>query len=240
MKKVICIFGAALALLFSGTAIAQQAAPATDGAGITRLVIAKRQIAFGGASFGGAGQYEILIGTAYGELDPRAPGNTGIVNVHRAPLNARGHVEYSVDIMILKPVDVKKGNGRLLYDFVNRGKNTALVHLNESGDTFAANDSGNGFLMNRGYTVAWSGWQTDLPSNSPLLKANLPIAMENRKPVVGMSREEFTDVPAGPVFTQTLTYPALLDTTGTTLSVREREADPRKPLPSSSWHFLDD
>ena len=207
------------ALCLSGLAIAQQSAPAT-GLGVTRLVIAKRQIAYGGASFGSAGQYEILSGTAYGELDPRAPGNMGIVNVNRALLNARGHVEYSVDILILKPVDVKKGNGRLLYDFVNRGKNTALNHLDESGDTFAANDSGNGFLMNRGYTVAWSGWQADAPNTPPLLKANVPIAMENGKPVVGMSREEFTDVPAGPVFTQTLTYPALLDTTGTTLTVR--------------------
>jgi hypothetical protein len=239
MEKVIRLLGVGLALFLSGFAIAQQNAP-VSGLGITRLVIAKRQIAFGGASFGNAGPYEILTGTAYGELDPRAPGNTGIVNVNRATLNAKNHVEYSVDFMILKPVDVNKGNGRLLFDFVNRGRNTALARLNESGDTFGANDTGNGFLMNRGYTVAWSGWQADAPNTVPLLKANVPIAMENGKPVVGMSREEFTDIPAGPVFTQTLTYPVLLDTTRTTLTVREREADPRKPLPASSWHFIDE
>ena len=225
--------------LFLGvSAGAQQNVPAT-GSGITRLMIAKRQVAFGGASFGSAGPYEIVAGTAYGELDPAAPGNAGIVNVNRAPLNARGHIEYSVDFMILKPVDAKKSNGRLVYDFVNRGRNTVL-RLNESGDSFAANDTGNGFLMSRGYTIAWSGWQADLPANAPLLKAYLPFASEKGKPVVGMSREEFTDVPAGPVFTQALDYPALLDTTGTTLTVREREADPRKPLPASSWHFIDE
>jgi hypothetical protein len=239
MKKIICVLGVEIALFLCGSAIAQQSAPVT-GLGVTRLVIAKRQIAFGGASFGSAGPYEILTGTAYGEIDPRAPSNVSIVNASRAPLNAKGHVEYSVEVMILKPVDVKRGNGRLLYDFVNRGRNTALAHLNESGDTFGANDSGNGFLMNRGYTVAWSGWQADAPNTPPLLKANVPIAMENGKPVKGMSREEFTDVPAGPVFSQTLTYPALLDTTGTTLTVREREADPRKPLPATSWHFIDE
>jgi hypothetical protein len=239
MKNIVGVLGVGIAMFLGGSAIAQQNAPAT-GLGITRLVIAKRQLAYGGASFGSAGPYELLTGTALGELDPNAPGNTGIVNVSRAPLNARGHVEYSVDIMILKPVDEKKGNGRLLYDFVNRGRNTALARLNESGDTFAANDSGNCFLMNRGYTVAWSGWQADTPNNPPLVKATVPIAMENGKPVVGVSREEFTDVPAGPVFTQTLTYPVLLDTTGTTLTVREHEADPRKPLSASSWHFLDE
>jgi len=238
MKKIIRVLGVAFALLFAGSAIAQQSAPASP-RGITRLVITKRQIAYGGASFGSAGPYEIVGGTAYGELDPGAPGNAGIVNVNRARLNAQGRLEYSVDFLILKPVDAKKGNGRLLYDFVNRGKNTALSHMNDSGDTFAAKDSGNGFLMNRGYTVAWSGWQADL-TNPALLKASVPIVMQNGKPAVGLSREEFTDVPAGPVFTETLVYPALLDTTGTTLTVREREADPRKPLPASSWHFIDE
>ncbi|HEV2520961.1 MAG TPA: alpha/beta hydrolase domain-containing protein [Candidatus Acidoferrales bacterium] len=239
MKKMICVFGMGLALFLGSSATGQQSAP-TAGLGITRVVISKRQIAYGGTSFGSAGQYEVLAGTAYGELDPRAPSNAEIVNVNRAPLNARGHAEYSVDFMILKPADAKKGNGRLIYDFVNRGRNTALSHLNESGDTFAANDAGNGFLMNHGYTVAWSGWQADLPAKSPLLRANVPTVIEKGKPMTGMSREEFTDVPPGPVFTQTLTYPALLDTTGTTLTVREREADPRKPLPASSWHFIDE
>jgi hypothetical protein len=202
-------------------------------------VIAKRQVAYGGASFGSAGPYEILTGTAYGELDPRAPSNAGILDLNRTPLNANGRVEYSMDFMILKPLDAKKGNGKLIYDFVNRGRNT-ILRLDESSDTFTTNDSGNGFLMNRGYTVAWSGWQADAPGTPGFLRAYVPIVMEKGKPAIGMSREEFTDFPAGPVFTQTLDYPALLDTTGTTLTVREHEADPRKPLPPTSWHFIDE
>jgi hypothetical protein len=238
MKKTIRVFGLGLALFISGSAIAQQSAPDT-GLGITRLVITKRQIAYGGASFGVAGPYEILAGTAYGELDLGAPGNKVIVNLNRAPLNAKGHVEYSVDFMVLKPVDAKKGNGRLIYDFVNRGRNT-ILRLDESGDSFTASDAGNGFLMSRGYTIAWSGWQMDAPGTSGFLRAYVPIVTVKGKPVTGMSREEFTDVPAGPVFTQTLDYPALLDSTGTTLTVREHEADPRKPLPASTWHFIDE
>src|SRR5580704_452438 len=105
MKNIVGVLGVGIAMFLGGSAIAQQNAPAT-GLGITRLVIAKRQLAYGGAAFGSAGPYELLTGTAFGELDPNAP-NTGIVNVSRAPLNARGHVEYSVDIMILKPVDEK-------------------------------------------------------------------------------------------------------------------------------------
>jgi hypothetical protein len=238
MKKILGVLGVGFALFLSGSACAQQSGPAT-GLGITRVVIVKRQIAYGGASFGSAGPYEILAGTAFGELDPHAPANMGIVNVNRAPRNSKGHVEYSADFMILKPVDPKKGNGRLIYDFVNRGRNT-ILRLDESGDSFTPSDAGNGFLMSHGYTVAWSGWQMDAPATAGFLRAYVPIAMENGKPTKGMSREEFTDVPAGPVFTQTLDYPALLDSTGTTLTVREHEADPRKPLPATSWHFIDE
>jgi hypothetical protein len=238
MKKLGRVLGLGIALFVSGSAIAQRSVPAA-GPGITRLVITKRQVVYGGASFGTARAYEILAGTAYGELDPGAPGNKVIVNLNRAPLKANGRVEYSVDFLILKPVDAKKGNGRLIYDFVNRGRNT-ILRLDESGDSFASGDSGNGFLLNRGYTVAWSGWQMDAPGAPGFLRAYVPVAMANGKPLTGMSREEFTDVPAGPVFTQTLDYPALLDTTGTTLTVREHEADPRKPLPASSWHFIDE
>lgn len=161
MKKVIRILGVGLALILGGQAFGQQTSPVA-GLGITRIVITRRQAAFGGASFGAAGPYEILTGTAYGELDPHAPANAGIVNVNRAPLNGKGHIEYSVDFMVLKPVDASKGSGRLIYDFVNRGRNT-ILRLDESGDSFTAGDAGNGFLLKHGYTLAWSGWQMDAP-----------------------------------------------------------------------------
>src|SRR5690242_1290566 len=104
MKNTILAAGLGIALLFSGSVVAQQNTGGT-GLGITRLVITKRQIAFGGASFGSAGPYEVLGGTAYGELDSRAPTNTGIVNLSHAPRNSRDHVEYSMEFLILKPVD---------------------------------------------------------------------------------------------------------------------------------------
>ncbi len=48
---------------------------------ITKIVIADRHPAFGGASFGSAGPYEMVTGTAYGELDPKAALNSGIINL---------------------------------------------------------------------------------------------------------------------------------------------------------------
>ena len=55
-----------------------------------------------------------VVGRFHGELDPAHPLNAGIVDLDKAPRNARGLVEYSADFFILKPVDLAKGNGALL------------------------------------------------------------------------------------------------------------------------------
>ena len=78
---------------------------------ITRIVIQTRTSpAFGGASFGNVGQYEQLDGVAYGEVDPKDPLNAVITDIELAPRNSRGNVEYSMDISILKPIDMNRGN----------------------------------------------------------------------------------------------------------------------------------
>ncbi len=71
MKKTVRLLVFGLTLILIGSAGGQEPSPNAP-VGITRLVIAQRQIVFGGATFGAAGQYELLTGTAYGELDPRA------------------------------------------------------------------------------------------------------------------------------------------------------------------------
>jgi len=43
-----------------------------------------------GASFGGAGPYVLIRAIAHGEIDPRAPANTGIALLSQAPRNAAG------------------------------------------------------------------------------------------------------------------------------------------------------
>src|ERR1035438_6578447 len=73
---------------------------------VTRVVIEQREPpAYKGQAFGKAGQYEILSGRFYGELDPRDPHNAIITDIQLAPRNARGMVEYSATFAILNPVD---------------------------------------------------------------------------------------------------------------------------------------
>ena len=90
--------------------------------------------AFGGTIFGEVGAYQLLRGTAYGEVDPNDPRNAVITDIKLAPTNPNGMVEYSMDISILMPTDLSKGNHRTLLDFNNRGQ-LRLGRLNEAAPT---------------------------------------------------------------------------------------------------------
>ena len=87
-------------------------------------ITAKESPTFGGYSWPGVGQYEKIVGKAFGELDPNDPKNSIIVDLALAPRNAAGRVEYSFDFYILKPIDPTKGNHKMLYEPPNRGRKT--------------------------------------------------------------------------------------------------------------------
>src|SRR5215470_7678674 len=139
------------------------AASAAD-ARITKLKIVEKQSpTFGGYAFPGVGQYEKLVGKAYGELDPNDPKNAAIVDLKLAPRNARGKVEYAFDFYILKPMDLSKGNHKVMYEPPNRGRKTHVALNrgaggNDPGSVTDPKVLGNTFLPPRGYTMVWSGW----------------------------------------------------------------------------------
>src|SRR5258706_11268020 len=111
------------------TALAMALAMAPDAqAKVTRIVIEKKTSpAFNGANFGAAGQYETLVGKAYGELDPKDPHNTIITDIQLAPKNARGMVEYTATFQIVKPVDMAKASHLMWHDVPNRGGRLTIV-----------------------------------------------------------------------------------------------------------------
>jgi hypothetical protein len=114
---------------------------------------------FGGLSFGAVGEYEKLRGTAYGEIDPADPRNAVITDIELAP-QIGGKVQYSMDILILKPINLSNGNHRLFFDFNNRGQ-MRLGRLNDvalTNNPTTATHAGTGFIMNLGYTIVSNGW----------------------------------------------------------------------------------
>jgi hypothetical protein len=218
------------------------------GGGVKRIEIAERETpVFGGAEFGAVGAYERLHGTVFGELDPTHRLNAGIVNLDRAARNARGNIEYQSDFRILKPLDLDRGNGCLVYDVPNRGNQPIMPRLNGAPDGGHPQHAGNGFLMCRGFTLVWSGWQGDVPPGADRLPARFPTIPR----VTGMVREEFIAEATGLLgdsnihelseqrFVGTLVYP-VADPASATLTVREREADPRVTPPGLAWRLVDD
>lgn len=204
-----------------------------------------------GRTFGKCGPYERLKGVARGELDPLAPQNSAIVDLEKAPRNARGLVEYEVDIDILRPVDPARGNGVLFYEVTNRGNKilARLLHGVLSQNPVDLNDpktvahAGNGFLFERGATLVWAGWDPTVGSRDATLTVRFPLALEDGKPMVRRIREEFQVGKRIPETFKTiaLTYPAAsLDKGRARLMMRDREGDPRVEIPRDAWAFVDD
>src|SRR5450631_837063 len=71
------------------------------------------------------GQFETLNGRFYGELDPKDSHNAIITDLGAAPRNAHGMVEYSATFSMVKPADMSKASGVLLYSVTNRGNGVA-------------------------------------------------------------------------------------------------------------------
>jgi hypothetical protein len=158
-----------------------------------------------------------------------------------------------MDISILKPIDLAKGNHVLLYDVVNRGSKLATRFFNVG--TTVANPAGDGFLEKEGFTVIWSGWQADLiPSPATgRIAITAPVAhTKEGGTLTGLVRSEITSVPSArqltslvqtsPLFggftTDSRGYrPVSPDTTKATLTQRVHSLDPREPVPANQWAF---
>ena len=227
---------------FQGVGEAQESEPPPLAQSrVTRLDITSREAAFGGRSFGAVGAYEILLGTATAVADPGDPLNAGIADLENAPRNSDGLVEYTFEVDILKPVDITLGNGVLVYEVNNRGRNIVFGYFHEAGRGYAAGNAGSAFLMNQGYTYVSSGWLHGAPGAGdprPVL-ATFPLATDDGRTITGASMEEWQN-PDSAAFGR-LTYPAAtLDESAATLTHRQLQDDPRQTVPADAWRYVDD
>ena len=236
-------------------------APRLAEARIVRIEVARTESAFGGASFGSIGPYERVVGRAYGEVDPAAPGNAVIQDIELAPRNARGMVEYSTDIDIMRPADPRRGNGVLLFNILNRGNKGAMPLFNADvplglAGTNGLQNPGDGWLQRQGYTVIWFGWQADVLPGDGRMTFRAPVARDpDGSAVMGVVRTElavqgapattlnlgsgwFTSMThAGAPTVSTDNQARLADDFSPTLTVRASESAPRVAIPNSEWRF---
>jgi Alpha/beta hydrolase domain len=223
---------------------------------VVRFVVEQTRSFADGMSFGDVGPYQRLDGTAYMEVDPRDPLNAVIVDLDKAPRNAKGLVEFSAPFFILKPTDLSRGNHKLFYEINNRGNKQTLGYFNYVpagiNDPITVADAGDGFLMRLGYTIVDAGWQGDVANlpGSNVLFPNLPIAAQpDESPITTAVRIEYSDrtIPTNGTFTLPLegspsfrSYPTSdTNTAHSILTVRDEVSDqgPMTPIGSDQWAF---
>ena len=152
-----------------------------------------------GESFGAAGPAERLTGTAFFEVDPADKHNAVVFDLDKAPRNARGQVEFSADMMILKPIDLAKSSRTLFFEVNNRGRKITFQRMQDAASDanmnapLAPHDFGNGFLLKRGYILAWVGWGADVAPGDNRMTVRFPIAQENGQPITERILTEFGD-----------------------------------------------
>ncbi len=209
-------------------------APVGADAKVTRLEVQSTAPAYDGRSFGEAGAYERIDAVAHFSVDPASERAAGIVDIDQAAVGEAGEVEFSAEVVILRPVG--RGSGTLFYEVPNRGRNLSfpLLNLSAGSGAFTVEDPGDGFLMEQGHTLVWGGWQTGLADD--LLTMSLPVL----EGVTGPSREEFIFDDAETVSTGALSYPAAdLDPSQATLTVRETPDAPRRTPEGLSFRYVD-
>jgi len=219
---------------------------------VTQMSLGAPTFPYGNATFGNVGQYEQLDGFAKGEIDPKDPRNAVIQDIELAPRNARGMVEYSTQVSILRPVNMSRGNRTMLFEIVNRGNKLDPGFYNVGA---TATNPGDGFLENQGFTLVWAGWQADLSPSPSLVTMSAPILRQsNGSPITGPVRSEFVlnrlpEPTATTTSTQsilagsssnTLGYPTVtLNNWRDTLTMRVHQDDPRVAIPNDEWAYAD-
>ena len=227
---------------------------------VTTLTITNTQPAFGGATFGSVGTYEVITGTFTDEVDPDDPHNAVIVDIDHGPKSANGTVSFTADFQIIRPTNLANSAHRVIYDLPNRGNAGALGTLNGGSPVNTAGNAamgvlpssggaGTGFLMNMGWTIVEVGWDISAPQTGNGFKIMPPVVKHrDGSSITGPALEELDldlvvppgSPPATAPTTLPLTYPAASgDQSQASLTVRENYGDTPIPIPSSGWAYTD-
>ncbi len=212
---------------------------------VVSVQVDTREPVLDGKPFGVVGAYERISGTVRFAADPQNPANKIVTDIALAPRNSDGEVEYSSEFFLLRPMDVRRGNGALLYEVSNRGRKSGMSFFNlasSSLDPRQERHFGDGFLLEQGFTLLWLGWQFDPPRSPGLLRLTTPVATEDGKAIRGLVRSDF-------VVKDRLLAHSLADRNHVpyavadpqapenTMTVRDAANGPREVIPREQWQF---
>ena len=233
MRKTAVFF--LLLVLFAQPALAR----------VVRIEVTSREDVLDGREFGLAGAYEKIAGRVYFAVDPDNAANRIITDIDKAPRNAAGEVEFSAEFFILKPKDMGRANGAILFEVGNRGGKGLLSFFNfarGSADPTTEDHFGDGLLLREGYTLLWVGWQFDTPEVEGRMRMYPPTATDDGEPIRGLVRSDFVTrvVETDHSLADRNHIPYLVadpDAAENVMTVRDAVESPRRAIPRAEWGF---
>jgi hypothetical protein len=184
-----------------------------------------------------ANGYERITGRVYFGVDPKLAANQIVRDLEYAPVNSRGEVEFSADFYLLRPADPARSNGTVLFEVSNRGGRGMLSRFNFTD----RGENGDGYVQQQGYTLAWLGWEWDIPSTATGLHFTAPHFRPDAQPAPGLVRSEFvptTTVNAMPLQDRTMDPIPV----GKPLAMYVRDSGdlPSKKIDAAKWKLAAD
>ncbi|HZE56649.1 MAG TPA: alpha/beta hydrolase domain-containing protein [Chthoniobacterales bacterium] len=218
---------------------------------VVRVEIVSKADVLEGKAFGDAGAYEKIVGKIHFAVKPDDPHNKVVVDLDKAERNAAGEVEFASDFYLLRPKDAARASGSVLLEIPNRGGKGLLAVIQggkSSRDPKTEEEFGDGFLMERGVTVAWIGWQWDVREDAGMMRLYAPAARAGDKPITGLVRADFTvnervdEHPLGHVISGTIGGTEYFCSDpkdpANVLTVRDAPLAPRRTISRNDWDLV--
>lgn len=189
--------------------------------------------------------YEWVTGTARFAVDPTHAANARIADLDLAPRDDDGQVRFDADLRLLRPTG--EGNRRLLFVVANRGLVGDVpfsLGVPFSWDPAGPPKAGDGFLLEQGWTLAWSGWQWDVLRGEGGIGLTAPVADVEPGPL----RIEFRpdalleehDLSDSMLVFRFADHPTVdLEDPHAVLTVRTTPLGPKEVVPRDRWRFTD-
>ena len=215
---------------------------------VTDIDIHSRDLYCGGQKFGDGLVYERIDGIVQYAVDPEDPANALIVDLGNATRDRDGLVRFSGDFTILAPLE--GGNGAALLDVPNRGGRVAprLFNLTSFPEDPHLIEAGDGYLLRHGWTVAFCGWQCDVPRESGRMGLSAPLVTEpdggrmQLRFQVPVNQDELllTDQHVGVGPNHVTIPPAILNDPDAELLVRDTPYGAATLVPRDRWTLEED
>ena len=216
---------------------------------VERLEIKRRIPYLDGQKFGAGRSYERIDAIAHYAVDPDHEANASIIDLDKAE-RAGGLVRFSGDVTLLVPSD--GGNRAMLFEIPNRGNRVLTRMFNQAPFDLMPTDDihpGDGFLMRQGWSLAWVGWQWDVPKPGPRIGLSAPLVADGAadgqmqlrvQPDLPQADISLTDHHVGSIGNHQLIPTRDIDDGQARLLVRDHIYADSREIPRDQWRFARD